>query len=176
MSVSEFKPRKTSTAEIVASYLQDHLEGVLAAPVVVPEILPEAPAPTPVDPDVLRVMSFMAGPFRFLCPVDAVLSAVPDSPCAMVIDAADLVPDPYRAQLGNNLQIGRESIWLKGGRLEIRGCRLEQSLEIRHSNLTSRGPRAAAPWIGATLRDPPAFVLDPDATQLHFMRRLRSGE
>jgi hypothetical protein len=176
MNISEFKPRKTSTAALVASYLQDHLEGVFAAPVVVAEIPKEEPAPPAVDPDIIRVLNFMVGPFRFLCPMDAALAAAPDSPCAMVIEAADLVPEPYRAQLRQGLQHGRDSVWLKGGRLEIRGCRLEQALEIRQSRLTARGPRAAAPWIGATLREPPAFVLDPDATQLHFMRRLRPAE
>lgn len=148
--------------------------------VAVAEIIP-APLelvlePPVADPDLFGVICFLVGPFRFLCPIDAVLDAPPEIPCSVVVDAVDLVPAPYRSQAAASQQQGRDVVWLKGGRLEIRGCRLDPSLAIRRSDLRSRGPRAEAPWIGATLREPPAFFLDSDAMQLHFMRRLRVGD
>ncbi len=168
MSAATATPRRLSTIELVSSYLQEHLVGQVPALEMVPTLVAR--------PDRLAVISFLAGPFRFLCPADAVVAEMPDSPSAVVIEAADLVPDPYRQQRGAALNQGRDVVWFKGGRLEVRGCRLEAPLEICPDNLVSRGPRAAAPWIGATLRDPPAFFVDTDAAQLHFMRRLRSPE
>ena len=199
MSTANITARRPTTVEVVESYLLDHLEGAwpelretAPAPVAEPppvlsaEVIPvvepgvalfELSSPPPVvDPDLMGVICLLVGPFRFLCPVDAVLDEPPELACAVVIEAVDLVPAPYRNQAAASQQLGRDVVWLKGGRLEIRGCRLDPSIAIRRSDLRSRGPRAEAPWIGATLRDPPAFFLDPDATQLHFMRRLRTGD
>lgn len=148
----------------------------LAAAPVTPSQVIAVPATPVADPDQLNVICFLVGPFRFLCPVEAVLEQAPDLACSVVIDAVELVPAPYRAQAAASQQLGRDVVWLKGGRLEIRGCRLDPTRAIRRSDLRSRGPRAEAPWIGATLRDPPAFFLDSDAMQLHFMRRLRVGD
>ncbi|MSQ67360.1 MAG: hypothetical protein EXR83_04075 [Gammaproteobacteria bacterium] len=160
---------KLSTAELVARYLTEHLQ----APADEASIL-TAPSAAHLEsvPTLIRAIGFLVGPFRFLCRADALLTGAPSTPCAVVIEAAELVPAPYRAQLGEGQGLARDVVWLRGGRLEIRGCRLEGAREIHPAALIPRGPRAAAPWIGATLRDPPAFVLDPDATQLHFMRRL----
>ena len=200
MSTASMNTRRPTTVEVVESYLLEHLEGAWPAaseaspearlvaappargieekPVREPvDLLLEVASPPPaVDPDLMGVICFLIGPFRFLCPVDAVLDEPPELPCSVVIEAVDLVPAPYRNQAAASQHVGRDVVWLKGGRLEIRGCRLEPSIAIRRSELRSRGPRAEAPWIGATLRDPPAFFLDPDATQLHFMRRLRAGD
>ena len=215
MSTLNTNLRRSTTVEVVESYLLDHLEGawpdatptpdtrpVALTPEAVEEALcltqpappldlnvepavPEPLMPTQVmavtaapvaDPDQLNVVCFLVGPFRFLCPVEAVLEQAPDLACSVVIDAVELVPAPYRAQAAASQQLGRDVVWLKGGRLEIRGCRLDPPRSIRRSELRSRGPRAEAPWIGATLRDPPAFFLDSDAMQLHFMRRLRVGD
>ena len=131
-------PRRLSTLELVSSYLQEHLGPASVL------VLDPLSRPTPDStPELQAVISFMAGPFRFLCPADATLAEAPGMPCSVVIEAADLVPAPYREQLGAALRQGRDTIWFRGGRLEIRGCSLEDPTHIRPASLISRGPRAA---------------------------------
>lgn len=148
-----------SAADIVAAYLDDHLHA--------------GPGRVPL-PETVEVLAFRVGPFRFLCRADALTQSATDV-AAVTLQAAELVPVPYRSHLRQGLFPGRDTLRLKGGRLEIRGLLIENTLMLPPAAMAPRGPRAEAPWISATTREPPAFVLDPDAAQLHFMRRSRVG-
>lgn len=150
-----------ATVHLLASYLDEHLHLRQRVP-------PAA--------QLVVALAFHVGPFRFLCRADALQSHLDDEPCAMAIDAARLVPATYRAHLARRPADGLDVLRLKGGRLEIRGCRRDGEIAIPPEALVLRGPRADAPWICATTRDPPAFVLDADAAQLHFMRRARQPD
>ena len=99
MSTASMNTRRPTTVEVVESYLLEHLEGAWPAaseaspearlvaappargieeePVREPvDLLLEVASPPPaVDPDLMGVICFLIGPFRFLCPVDAVLDA-----------------------------------------------------------------------------------------------------
>ncbi len=143
--------------DVLAAYLEEHLQGCFEAP----------PARAAIE-----VLAFRVGPFRFLCQADA-LGVTAGSLAALTLDAAELVPDAYRAHLRPGVRRGPDVLQFKGGRLEIRGCQVERPLQLQAAAIAPRGPRADAPWISATTRDPPAFVLDPDAAQLHFLRRQR---
>ena len=147
-----------STFEVLSRYLEEHLAGT----------------EVDVTPQRVTMLAFRVGPFRFLCPSEALLDTLDGEPCAGAIAAAELIPAPYRAQAA--VADDRQTVRLRGGRIEIRGCRIEGPLQLDGTSLITRGPRADAPWICATTREPPAFVLDPDATRLHVMRRSRSGE
>jgi|LNFM01.2.fsa_nt_gb hypothetical protein len=148
-----------SAADLVAAYLDAHLH-----------LAPDGP----VLPDTVEVLAFRVGPFRFLCRADALTPTAGDV-AAVTLQAAELVPVPYRSHLRQGLFPGRDVLRLKGGRLEIRGLQIEHTMRLPQAAMAPRGPRAEAPWISATTREPPAFVLDPDAAQLHFMRRNRPG-
>jgi hypothetical protein len=144
-----------STRDLLAAYLDEHLH--------------EVGAHVYVD-----VLAFRVGPFRFLCRADALADSLADG--AVAIEASELVPTSYRGHLRPDRFPGRDVLRLKGGRLEIRGLRLESTLRLAPAAMTPRGPRAEAPWISATTREPPAFVLDPDAARLHFVRRGRATD
>lgn len=143
-----------SARELLAAYLDEHLheDGGAAHALV-------------------EVLAFRVGPFRFLCRADALTELAADG--AVTIEADELVPASYRGHLRPGRFLGRDVLRLKGGRLEICGLRLETTLRLSSAAMAPRGPRAEAPWIGATTREPPAFVLDPDAARLHFVRRGR---
>ena len=143
--------------DALAAYLDEHLQGCFDAPA----------ARTTIE-----VLAFRVGPFRFLCRADA-LMAVDGESGAAALDAAELVPAAYRKHLRPDGRRGHDVLRFKGGRLEIHGCQVERPLHLQAAAIAPRGPRADAPWISATTREPPAFVLDPDAAQLHFMRRQR---
>ncbi len=143
-----------SARDLLAAYLDEHLHEDGAAHALV------------------DVLAFRVGPFRFLCRADALADQPADG--AVAIEASELVPASYRGHLKPERCLGRDVLRLKGGRLEIRGLRLEGSLRLASAAMAPRGPRAEAPWISATTREPPAFVLDPDAARLHFVRRGRA--
>ncbi len=147
------------TIDLVAAYLDEHLH-----------LAPDGPR----LPATIEALAFRVGPFRFLCRADALTDTAAEV-AVMTVQAAELVPVPYRSHLRAGQFLGRDVLRLKGGRLEIRGLQIESSLRLQPTTMVARGPRAAAPWISATTREPPAFVLDPDAAQLHFMRRSRPG-
>jgi len=146
-----------SANDALATYLDEHLQGCFDAPPVRATI---------------EVVAFRVGPFRFLCRADA-LGAGPGERASVTLDAGELVPEAYRSHLRPEGRRGHDVLRFKGGRLEIRGCQVERPLQLQAAAIAARGPRADAPWIGATTREPPAFVLDPDAAQLHFGRRQR---
>lgn len=140
-----------SARDILAAYLDEHLHEAVVADTLV------------------DVLAFRVGPFRFLCRADALTDQAADG--VVTIEAAELVPASYRGHLRPSQFLGRDVLRLKGGRLEIRGLSLETTLQLQPAAMAPRGPRAEAPWISATTREPPAFVLDADAARLHFVRR-----
>ena len=150
-----------ATARLIEGYLVEHLFEALTASE--PELLPEpktAPVPEPVlDPSFqpLRV-----GPFRFLCPVAEVGLVAPTEPALRVLEASDLVPATYRARL-DAAATGSATVWLDQGRIEVRGCSLEPTLTLATSAVAARDARGDCPWIAGSVREPPAFVLDPQA-------------
>lgn len=107
----------------------------------------------------LLVVSFMVGPFRFLLPATDVAFTPPVGEIVHTTDALELVPVNYRAQSAQSRETGGQTLWVKG-RLALQHCRLEGSREVMTSSLKPRAAGASSPWIGATLREPPAFVLD----------------
>ena len=148
-----------STVDLVSAYLDEHLH-----------LAPEGPT----LPSTIETLAFRVGPFRFLCRADALTDSAAEG-AVVTVQAAELVPVPYRSHLRPGQFLGRDALRLKGGRLEIRGLQIESTLFLQPAAMAARGPRAEAPWISATTREPPAFVLDPDAARLHFMRRSRPG-
>jgi len=143
--------------DVLVAYLDEHLQDCFDVPATRATI---------------EVLAFRVGPFRFLCRADA-LDPTAGNIATVTLDAAELVPDAYRAHLRPGARRGPDVLRFKGGRLEIRGCQVERPLQLQPAAIAPRGPRADAPWISATTREPPAFVLDADAAQLHFMRRQR---
>lgn len=137
-----------TTARVIESYLVEHLfESAGDA----------APAATPIRFQPLRV-----GPFRFLCPADAVALAPPGEAASLVLEAADLVPPAHRARL-SGATTGGLTVWLDGGRLEVRGCSLEPAFALDGAAVVARQTRGDTPWIAGSVREPPAFVLEPQA-------------
>jgi hypothetical protein len=63
---------------------------------------------------------------------------------------------------------------LKGGRIAIIGCTRGGELRIAECAIITRGLRPDTPWIMGSIQQPPSFVLDSDALQLHFGRRAES--
>ena len=139
-----------ATARVIEGYLVEHLFESTAEPAVRP-----APAP--------GFQALRVGPFRFLCPVGAVTLHPPTLAPSRVMEASELVPSAYRARLAGMATEGATSIWLADGRIEVRGCHPEAVLELAASAVTLRETRGDSPWIAGSVREPPAFVLDPGA-------------
>ena len=90
------------------------------------------------------------------------------------IDVCELVPERYRAKLDQAAVGGPDRLVLKGGRIAIIGCTRGGELRIPAGEIITRGLRPDTPWIMGSIQQPPAFVLDSDALQLHFGRRAES--
>ena len=138
-----------ATARVIEGYLVEHLFERRA------DVEADAPVLATYQP--LRV-----GPFRFLCAVGDVSLEAPAAPAGFVIDAATLVPPAYRARLAGAAP-GETTVWLDQGRIELRGCSLESVLALAAEAFVRREARADNPWIAGTVREPPAFLLDPAA-------------
>ena len=138
-----------ATARLIEGYLVEHMF----------ETPPQA---DPDEPVISAYVPLRVGPFRFLCAVGAVDVAPPATPATLVIDAAELVPAAYRARL-SAAAAGEATVWLDGGRVELRGCLLEPILTLGPNAIVPRDVRGEQPWIAATVREPPAFMLEPQA-------------
>lgn len=145
-----------NTANVIISYLVEHLVGERD------EATSPAGSGTPLY-QVLRV-----GPFRFVCLSSALCLTPPARLPSVVLEARDLVPASYQARVAA-LPAAADTCWLDEGRIEIRGCRVEEMLTLEESQFVPREARGASPWICATLRAPPAFVLEPEAAVRHFL-------
>ena len=140
-----------ATARVIEGYLVEHLFEPAAEPAA-------KPVPAATSYQALRV-----GPFRFLCPDGAVTLQPSPQVAFRRLEASELVPAAYRARLAGMDTEGATSVWLDEGRVEVRGCHLEQRLELPASAVNLREARGDSPWIAGSVREPPAFVLDLEA-------------
>ncbi len=151
-------PAATAAHAALVQYVEDHLA----------EPPQDDESASPVGRSNLM---FRVGPFRFLLAGADAGGATRDT--ASCMHGAELVPPQFRAHLdaAGGVMMGADTVWLAGGCLAIAGCVCEGHREIDMANVRQRELRSEAPWIAGTLADPPAFVLDPLALELHFRRR-----
>ncbi len=142
--------------------LEQYLEGHLATQASAPPLGAFSPAP---------FFQFRVGPFQFVLKASAVDEQPRFGARCLQVDGCELVPDRYRAKLDQAALGGPDRLLLKGGRIEIIGCTRGGELQIPAHEIITRGPRPDTPWIMGSLQQPPSFVLDSDALQLHFGRR-----
>lgn len=142
----------------LAQYFDEHLAAPPSA-----DLAPVAVA--------VRFMQFRVGPFQFVLQAAAVSDGIRWPERALRISGHALVPARYRDTLDLSAITGPDLIALKGGRIEIAGCLRCGELEVPATAIRTRGLRPDTPWLMGSLRQPPSFVLDPDALQLHFGRR-----
>ena len=143
----------TRAQRLVAQYLDDYIVEQNASPA-------------------LDYCRFRVGRFQFAIARAAVTDELVDPTRVITIAGWSLVPPRYRTQLAEQWPTSAiDSVMLKGGRVALTGILRVGGLRIPNAAVIARGMRTDAPWIAGSLRDPPSFVLDPDALQLHFMRR-----
>ena len=131
-----------------------------------------SPAPLPAPASALDYCRFRVGRFQFAIASAAITDEWVDPTRVVTIDGWLLVPLRYRTQSAEQAPTSAlDSVLLKGGRVALTGILRVGELQITDAAVITRGIRTEAPWIAGSLRDPPSFVLDPDALQLHFMRR-----
>ncbi len=119
-------------------------------------------------------LQFRVGPFQFVLKASAVSELPQWGARCIQIDVCELVPERYRAKLDQAAVGGPDRLVLKGGRIAIIGCTRGGELRIPAGEIITRGLRPDTPWIMGSIQQPPAFVLDSDALQLHFGRRAES--
>jgi len=151
----------TQTPSAARQWLAQYFDEHLAAPPCA-DLTPVAAA--------VRFMQFRVGPFQFVLQAAAVSDGVQPER-AIRVQGHELVPARYRDKLDLSAITGPDLIALKGGRIEIAGCLRCGELEVPATAIHTRGLRRDTPWLMGSLRQPPSFVLDPDALQLHFGRR-----
>ena len=151
----------TRAQRLVAQYLDDYILEHNASP-----------APLPVPASALDYCRFRVGQFQFAIASAAITDEWVDSTRVVTIGGWSLVPPRYRTQSAEQPHTrAMDSVMLKGGRVALTGILRVGELRITDAAVIARGMRTDAPWIAGSLRVPPSFVLDPDALQLHFMRR-----
>lgn len=91
--------------DALAAWLDEHLQGFFAA----------SPTRTAIE-----VLAFCVRPCCFLYQA-AALNITAGNIAAVALDAAELVPDAYRAHLRPGARPGPDVLQFRGGRLEIRG-------------------------------------------------------
>ena len=120
----------------------------------------------------LNYCRFKVGPFQFAIATTAVVDEPIDLARRVMIDGAALVPPRYRQHLDAHAAATTlDSLVLKRGRVALAGILRVGEFKIADDAIVARGMRAEAPWIAGSVREPPSFVIDPDALQLHFLRR-----
>ena len=140
-----------ATARLIEGYLVEHL-------------FDTAPAAEVAAPGVTAYQPLRVGPFRFLCRADELSLVAPMTPAGVVIDAGKLVPAAYQSRLSGATP-GPASVWLEQGCIELRGCSLEPVLALAPGAVALRDARGDNPWIAGSVREPPAFMLEPAALQ-----------
>jgi len=152
----------STTRRLLERYLDEHL---CAAPD--DATAHDATAASAVEASA-RYVHFKVGPFQFVLAAAALGEAPGER--GLQVPARELVPVRYRDRLEGHAT-GPDALALKGGRIGIAGCLRMGILELPPDAITSRGLRPDTPWIMGSVLQPPCFVLDPDALQLHFGRR-----
>lgn len=144
------------TRELLTAYLDAHLAT-------------STPAPS-ASVTAQRHVHFRVGPFQFLLAA-AALGEARGGERPSRVQASELVPARYRDRFEPGRTTGPDVLVLKGGRIEIAGCLRCGEIDVPGAAITARGLRPESPWILGSVQQPPCFVLDSDALQLHFGRR-----
>jgi hypothetical protein len=145
--------------------LEQYLDGHLTTPTGAPPVHESSSA---------AFVQFRVGPFQFVLKASAVIELPQWGARCIQVEVCELVPERYRAKLDQAALGGPDRLMLKGGRIAITGCTRGGELRIPEGEIITRGLRPDTPWIMGSIQQPPSFVLDSDALQLHFGRRVES--
>ena len=149
------------TNQLLEQYIDEHLtEDELVDPAASYDLTME------MQPE--SFVHFKVGPFQFVVQAASCGQAPSLSAPHFRIKGVELVPERYREQLSRVNGQGGDTVSLREGAIEIMGCTRYPDLALFPTNIIHRVALADAPWIVGSLQQPPSFLLDCDALQLHF--------